>query len=423
MRFRFTALALTLTLTALGLLAANWHVNHVSATSPGQSAEPPGGIGQVRATDSVPVTVETENPAPETGTPHRADSASDPSRAVNWVEVESADYKEYAANLRALGFPEELVRAIVILDVEALYAPREALLRERAVPQDAPLSRRERLPTEEDWDRIFEWRDLLIEKKAALEGILGIYVPRDIITTPTSRNYDAQRYALDQLPPEKRDVVQLALENEWYHDDMHKHLDRAAYVEAYQRICDETKAVLTEVLTPLEYQRFWGNSTPAGTELARRTIGMEPTDQEFAAMFEVAWEQWLAAGGVHGLWRARPVPHDQIAAADARMEAALQEVLGPDRYLDYQMAITGVGQQLRAMADRYALPRELVGQVFHIEMESDQLSRGIPGLRSDTGLEVRQRLAELQQRAVDLLGPSLWQAWMDGKNQRVQLNP
>src|SRR6266542_1185510 len=42
-----------------------------------------------------------------------------------WSPVESSDYNEYMANLRELGFPQELVREIIIADVNNLYAPRE----------------------------------------------------------------------------------------------------------------------------------------------------------------------------------------------------------------------------------------------------------------------------------------------------------
>jgi hypothetical protein len=412
---------LLLSVSALVLLAANWHISR-----PPERLSPPS--GRELHSQTPPHDVADHTPsgppggAPPGSQPATVSSAPQPTTQLNWARIETTDYREYVANLRGLGFPEELVHAIVRLDIEALYAPREALLRERAVPQDSALSQRQRLPTEEDWQRIFEWRGLLIEKKNALEQILGVYVPRDIITTPTSRNYDAQRYALDQLPPEKRDVIQLALENEWYQDDMVKHLDHHSYVEAYQQICDETKAVLTSVLTPEEYHRFWGNSTPAGTELARRAIGMEPTDEEFSAMFTIAWDHWLETGGVHGLWRARPLSSDQIAAADARMEAAFQELLGPDRYLDYQMATSEIGQQLRALADRYDLPRDIVSQVFQLEMEAERIAgSGHPA--QPNASSSMQRADDLAQQAADILGPELWQAWLTGRNQRVNLHP
>src|SRR5687767_8219127 len=44
----------------------------------------------------------------------------------HWSEVESADYKEYIAKLRAVLCPEDTIRDIIVADINKLYAPREA---------------------------------------------------------------------------------------------------------------------------------------------------------------------------------------------------------------------------------------------------------------------------------------------------------
>ncbi len=48
--------------------------------------------------------------------------------AFHWRAVESADYPRYAANLRAIGAPPNVVRDILLADVEKLYAERLAAL-------------------------------------------------------------------------------------------------------------------------------------------------------------------------------------------------------------------------------------------------------------------------------------------------------
>jgi hypothetical protein len=267
--------------------------------------------------------VESTPPSPEKG----ADLA-----ALEWAVVETTDYLQYAANLRRLDFPEDLVRAIIIADFNQLYEPREAALRPRPVPFDAPAGQGQRLLTLDDFERMRQLRDVQLEKQAALQEILGIYVPRDLLTTPTSRNYVAYEYALSLLPPEKREAAQLALEDEWLVDDANKHLDRASYVQAYKLTREERNSALTSILTAEEFEQFEMNSNPAGTELARRVIRMEPTDDEFHAMFRIAWDHWVETGGVGGLWRAERVLPEQIAAAEDRMHERLLETLGPDRW-------------------------------------------------------------------------------------------
>src|SRR6185503_2883833 len=67
-----------------------------------------------------------------------------PAAATNldWTGVESSDYKQYIANLRALGVPEEGIRALIIPDINQLYEPREAPLRAQLATDDQSPDRR-----------------------------------------------------------------------------------------------------------------------------------------------------------------------------------------------------------------------------------------------------------------------------------------
>src|SRR5579871_1431151 len=42
----------------------------------------------------------------------------------HWAHLESEDYRDYIARLRAIGCPEETIRDIIIADVEKLIAPK-----------------------------------------------------------------------------------------------------------------------------------------------------------------------------------------------------------------------------------------------------------------------------------------------------------
>src|SRR5208282_183922 len=46
------------------------------------------------------------------------------SNAFNWSQLESTDYRQYIANLRAIGCPESTLRDIIMTDVMRLYAQR-----------------------------------------------------------------------------------------------------------------------------------------------------------------------------------------------------------------------------------------------------------------------------------------------------------
>src|SRR6185503_5743592 len=109
---------------------------------------------------------------------------------------------------------------------------------------------------------------------------------------------------------------------------------------------------LMRVLSRAEYDQFESYSTPAGSELLRVSVGMEPTDAEFAAMFGIKWENWTNTGGVYGRYRTIRVPPEEITMANQRMESEMREALGAERYADYQLATTELGQQMRDLAAR-----------------------------------------------------------------------
>lgn len=50
-------------------------------------------------------------------------------REISWQQVESPDYREYIANLRAIGCPEETIRDIINADVNKLYDEKKKLAR------------------------------------------------------------------------------------------------------------------------------------------------------------------------------------------------------------------------------------------------------------------------------------------------------
>jgi hypothetical protein len=55
--------------------------------------------------------------------------------AFQWGQIESPDYPEYIAKLRAFGVPEKTIRDLIIADVQKLYRPRLAALRPPKPPK------------------------------------------------------------------------------------------------------------------------------------------------------------------------------------------------------------------------------------------------------------------------------------------------
>src|SRR5947207_2181457 len=93
--------------------------------------------------------------------------------SFRWASVESPDYREYIANLRAIGCPEETIRDIVIADVNKLFGSRIAALYPTA--KDYKFWRVEdRAAREEDRAREQKRRQIDKEKRALIKELLGI---------------------------------------------------------------------------------------------------------------------------------------------------------------------------------------------------------------------------------------------------------
>jgi len=352
--------------------------------------------------------------------------------SFDWSAVETTDYRRYADNLRAIGLPEELVRSIVIADIEEHYAAaRKGLQRQPAI-HDASWTEREGTYQTNEWERVAQMRELQIEQQEAIKDVLGIYVERPIVRTPRSQNYEAYEYAISQLPEDKRLAVQAIVEEEIIRDGKNhdRPLSGGDAVEAYRVSAAQRDAALKQVLTPEEFEFYERSTTPCGTELARQILGMEPTDQEFATMFRLGYKCWQDSGGVYGWWRALPVPPEQIDAAQEQLQRDLETALGPERYLDYQMAASDTGQQLKSLAARYDLPRDALTRAFDLQRQIDWLDKGPASLRQvGNGLippptsPTEQPREALEQQLQQVLGATAWQAWQEGRNRQLSFDP
>jgi hypothetical protein len=410
-----------LSVSAIVLSAANVYLRSRPADQPGASALP----------SETKTSIEPSNAAQSSASDNRRPTTNEPSAGIaifKWEGVESTNYHAYIANLRKLAFPDELIREIITADVNKMYAPREEPLKVKPVPYDAPLQERRRKPTVKDIENLIQLREVQIEKQDLLQQLLGVRVPREFIHTPNSRNYEAAEYAVSQLPSEKQEEAQRLMEKEILLDDLNqaRGLEGDEELAAYRKINEERDAGLRTILTPDEFERFIMNATPPGSEMQRRVMGMEPTGKEMLAIWKVTHEQWKDQGGVFGRWRANHVPPEQIKAADEKLEIGLQAALGPDRYLDYQMAVNETGQQLRNFAARYDLPRETLARAFELQNEINSLD-GLKRMSERYGAPVAapdaSRLNQAEQKLESTLGPELYKSWKEGRTQRYDLQP
>src|SRR5881396_1203923 len=79
-------------------------------------------------------------------------------KPFNWESVESSDYKQYIANLRSIGCPEETIRDIIRADVNRLYDEKKKQVRQQAPTREYWKNPQEfaRGAGHETWMKMFE---------------------------------------------------------------------------------------------------------------------------------------------------------------------------------------------------------------------------------------------------------------------------
>ena len=400
-----------LAVSALILAAATLYLHSLPAPAPFVAKQKLSGAAEENAQPMKAVKTDPE-PKPAAAT-----------MKIRWEPLEAEEYSVYMANLRRFGFPEELIRQIIIAEIDSLYEPRIEPLRTKRVPADAPMQERNRRSTPEDFTRMKAWQQLLIEKRERLEALLGGYVPREMIRTPVSRNYEAGEYAVSLMPPEKQEAVRQIFENYTLEEESYSvfpnKLREAGFsseMESYAATHERREAELKKILTDKELATLMLHTMPQGTELQRDIIGMEPTEKELADIFKIADDYWYKTGGVYGRWRGRPVPREDIERYGVEAEQKVEQLLGPERFIDYRMARTDSGRQLNNLAARYDVPRATIQQAYLAQKQMDELMRAS---RSGT-LPANQdeAVAELNGKLQEALGPAVYEAWQNGKGQK-----
>ena len=326
---------------------------------------------------------ETLNVAPSLSATNGASSP-----VVPWRLITSADYRQYIANLRAVGCPDWLVRDIVVADIEDLYQQKA-----RTDPVDfAP------------WQGIDQRRKLL-------------------------RNRSAKLYALRQ---EKRALVKSLLGYEWdnhanevWSQDLMTSLTygflpddqaiqvlslREQYAEAAQNIREDANFILIDE----DRARLQALHEELVAETARL---LDPSECDELQLREQ--QRFLIANDIHfdgvaisreelrelvrlsksfkDMARSEFVPDPPSSAADSErwrpaFDAQVRTVLGAKRFADYQRAQDFSFRVIFAFSRQNDLPLTAAIRVYEARQNADEQAGEI---QKDATLSPDERTAAL----------------------------
>jgi hypothetical protein len=361
-----------------------------------------------------PVAVATRPAPPPTRPPAAATAPAQP-RPFHWAQIESEDYRQYIANLRALECPERLIRDLIVADLDELYRARRRTVKRERLPPWAGFDR---------WRAAFmasdrQFHALKEEQRAVTTELLGYPWDREMMETYCREEVAA--LLLGYLTPEQAmQVIGLP----------------GVYQDYAQRVREpvlgillpEDRANLEALAVELE-SRLAALLNPAQLEelmLRLHIVLALFEDSHFeAAEFTGAEVREFARLSRQftdlireKLLRVHELKEEERERREFILEAELANALGPEKAADLRRARDERFRDTLAFTRERRLPRQTAVKTYEILSAAEQEASR---LRADTQLDPADRqaqLAELQEATAatltQLLGKAHVQQYLGG---------
>ncbi len=316
------------------------------------------------------------------------------SERFRWAHIESADYRIYLANLRAIACPEPTVRDIIIADVNDLFAPRVKALVDEVTGQFWEL-----IVRPDDFEKMIEakhaqLRELDDERDELLTELFGGSDPR---TAGSGERHSAERRALwertaDFLSDEKRLLFVSAreeLESRWTDFLRTPGLTGDQQQAKRKELEAAFEQTLRGELTAEEYHELRLRQSPAAN-LRDRLVGVDWRPEWVRALAEIQFANGEAQAG-------QP-PNEAIfdthtGPLPPATKMQLRELLGVDRYAILERAMDDRYEPIYRVGQRLGLSDAATAQAFDIRREAEAAANLV---RTDESLASAERQARLQ---------------------------
>jgi hypothetical protein len=200
--------------------------------------------------------------------------------------VESEDYREYIANLRAIGCPEKTIRDIILADVKELFAARCSQVLATNPPAQFWRANSQGNLSEEQRKYL---QELAAQKRAVLKSLIGLDVMDAEDLSSGWLNPTAEAKArLEFLPENKRQSLLEILigREEREHGE--------ANPEKVAASAKQTEAEIDALLTPGERYEYDLRESVLAAKVRAVLMEMDPSEQEFRTIYD-AWKNLYAA--------------------------------------------------------------------------------------------------------------------------------
>ena len=297
-------------------------------------------------------------------------------RRFNWELVQSPDYTNYIASLRAVGCPEDKIRNIILTDINDLFSQRR--LKEAVIHDPQWWKARPDLMITGALQE--KGRTLEEERRALVARLLG---PEALETERSEAmlwsSVQLTGPVLGKLPTEVHNAVQ---------EICSRSIERTqgafwARVNDGQQpnpvdmahLREQTRVDLRKILSPDAMEEFLLRYSHNSEQLRAELFGMNPNAEEFRKVFRatdsIEHQMQLEFGGVESM------SQQQRERYERQREAAIKETLGVKRYEEYLTTKDPLYRQAQSTARQYGAPDKAIQPIYQMSKRTEEKRRKI----------------------------------------------
>lgn len=211
---------------------------------------------------------------------------NEPVVPLDWRRVESEDYREYIANLRAIGCPEKTIRDIILADVKELFASRCSQVLATNAPTQFWRANNQTNLSEEQRKQI---QELAAQQREVLKSLIGLDgTDAGQLLSGWLNPMTGANAKLEFLPENKRQSLLEILIRSSERDHGETDPEKAA------ASAKQAEAEIDALLTPQERYEYDLRESVLAAKVRAVLMEMEPSEVEFRTIYD-AWRNLYAA--------------------------------------------------------------------------------------------------------------------------------
>lgn len=296
-----------------------------------------------------------------------------------WAKLETADYKQYIANLRAVGCPELTIYDIIIAELDLIYEPKLNALKGANIAMEDKFWLKAKPKPPRAANANDEIKKLEEERRNLIKDLLGLTEK----SWRVAHNYyeDSGQTRYSYLTEEQR----LKLEKLEYTYEKLGGAQRQSGGYPNEEVRRKMLAEMKSFMSPEEIFEYEVRTSNLSRELRNNLKTANPSEDEFRKIFTATYEARNLGPDAK--------PATDNAAAYTKMDETMKETLGEERYTELQRMKDPAYRQLVSAAPYLGFDKSAAVRVQ--AMEAD-VGKAVQALNANQNLTPEQRTKAMQ---------------------------